>query len=297
MSTLLRPARLIANEFDVRRSYDREPFTFSHTLSGLDLFQLDSIMKLAERHHPYDYFVAGSAAAPDTPFYEVPHKRCHPGTALDNIYSGAYRVILKRPEKYDSRYCDLRDALFVQIQALRGWPDHERFVRLDSAIVVTSAGAITPLHFDPEVLFFFQIAGTKDYHLFSPATVSEPELERLYVRDVVDIGQVSFDPRAHAHEYVFRLRPGSGVHQPQNAPHWIATQEAVSISYAISIETEASRALGRTRGFNYMQRRLGLHPGPPGRKRKVDALKAEAMRAALSLRRALERTAGEREAR
>lgn len=276
--------RLIADSARVRAAYDREPFAFAHTLHESALFSLDAIRELAERHTADDYFVADGALTPATRFYDVPHGKLTPREALGDVQNGAYRIILKRPERYDARYRELLEDLFAEVRLLRGWPSREQVVRLDASILVNSAAAITPLHFDPEVSFFFQIAGEKSYHLFDPRSMSELELEPFYARGKLDIGQVDFEKQSDAREFVFELLPGSGMHQPQNTPHWVQTRGELSISYVFSIETDTGRALGRTRGFNYLERRLGFVPAAPGLNPRADAIKSDAMRVAHGMR-------------
>ena len=54
-----------------------------------------------------------------------------PGAAIDDLKNGSYRIILKRPERYDDRYRRLLETLFSEVRALRGWPADERVLRLD----------------------------------------------------------------------------------------------------------------------------------------------------------------------
>jgi hypothetical protein len=277
MTTLLSQACLDLDPSTFRESFDREPFGFDHTLSGLDLFDFDSLKMLAGRYNGSDYFVAAGAPTPGTVFYSVPHSQCSPVEALDHLGTGAYRVLLKRPERYELRFRQLLDTLFKQVVDLRGGLGVEKVVRLEGAILISSAVTTTPFHFDPEIGFFSQIEGEKIYHVYSPTTISEMELERFYVRGSVNIGQVDLQGRDPTREHVFNLIPGKGLHQPQNAPHWVETCGARSISYTFVFETDATRALGRVRGFNYCQRRLGLKPSLPGSRPKLEAFKAGSM--------------------
>jgi hypothetical protein len=263
--------------------FDRTPYGFGHTLSDLDLFEFEAICELA-RKYERDFYVAGGATAPDERFYSVRSVSHTPYDALRCLDAQSERVLLKRPEQYDTRYRDLMHALFEQIVQLRGGLRGERVVRLDSSILVSSAATTTPFHFDPEMTFFFQIEGEKSYHLYPPAILSEPELESFYWMGIVNIGQVHLAGRDPAREFVFELTAGKGMHQPQNSPHWVQTRGSRSISYAISFETDASRRLGRTRAFNYYQRKLGMRPALPGAHPKRDAAKAAAMQAAIPLR-------------
>src|SRR5262249_49594394 len=142
------------------------------------------------------------------------------------------------------------DSLFAQVIALRGGLGRERVVRLESAIFATSARSITPCHFDPEIAFFTQIEGRKNYHVYSPASMREAELEGFYRHGIVSIAQVDLPTRNPRFERFYPLEPGDGHHQPQNSPHWVETGAERSISYSFVFETDVSRARNRTRACN-----------------------------------------------
>jgi hypothetical protein len=63
MVTLDRPAGLQLDPSSLRNLFDREPFGFDHSLSGLDLFKFEELYALAEKYigHGADYYAAGSA--------------------------------------------------------------------------------------------------------------------------------------------------------------------------------------------------------------------------------------------
>ena len=265
------------------RDFDRVPFGFDHDLHGLDMLGFASLRALAEKYRR-DYFVASGSGTPDARFYSVAHGMRTPSEALDQLDANSERVLLKRPELYDVRFADLLRTLFKQVVELRGGLRGERVVRLESSILISSAAAVTPFHFDPEITFFFHIEGEKIYHLYAPTAVSEPELERFYNMGIVSIGQVDLTAREAHNAHVFRLVAGKGLHQPQNSPHWVETRATRTISYAFAFETDASRARGRTRAFNHYQRRLGLSPLPPGLHPTLDARKAATMQFLIPLR-------------
>jgi hypothetical protein len=279
-------ARLDVDRKKFRQSFDREPLEFTHNLSQLDLFKSDSLCALAAKFSgaSQDYFIAGSAASAGTDFDSVPHDRHSPSEALENLGTRPSRILLKRPENHDPQFRELLVSLFRQIVDLRGGLGNERVVRLESALLISSAATTTPIHFDPEIGFFSQIEGEKFYHVYSPASVSEPELERFYIRGAVAIGKVDLGRRDPAHEHVFNLGPGKGFHQPQNAPHWVQTGKSRSVSYTLVFETDATRALGRTRAFNHYQRKSGFRPANPGAHVALDSAKASAMLAVIPAR-------------
>jgi hypothetical protein len=280
MTAICTRAELDIDVADIDNSFNREPFGLHHNLSELDLFEPDSLRELAEKYseHPLDHYVAAGAPTPGAKFYSVPYAGLTPRVALDHLDSRGCRVLMKRPEKFDSRFQDLLDSLFKQILELRGGLRGERVLRLESAVLISSAATTTPFHFDPEVNFFAQIEGEKIYHVFSPSALTEAELESFYVRGVVNIGQVELQGRDADKEHVFTLGPGKGLHQPQNAPHWVETGAHRSVSYAFVFETNATRARSRARAFNYYQRKFKLNPTLPGLRPSVDNLKASVMR-------------------
>lgn len=281
-------------ELDIDRevfeqSFNREPFGLHHNLSELDLFEPDSLCELAAKYtdHPLDHYVAAGAPTPGTTFYAVPYAGFTPREALDQLGSRGCRVLMKRPEKHDPRFRELLNTLFQQILDLRGGLRGERVLRLESAVLISSAATTTPFHFDPEVNFFAQIEGEKIYHVFSPAALTEQELESFYVRGVVNIGQVELQGRDPQKEHVFTLTPGKGLHQPQNAPHWVETGGQRSVSYAFVFETDATRARSRVRAFNHYQRKFNMHPALPGLRPGVDKVKAGTMRALIPARKVI----------
>jgi hypothetical protein len=270
-------------------SFNREPIGFNHNLHTLGMFDLDSLRALAKKYdgHASDYMVATSASAPDQKFRSVKMKDLSPHQAIERLKTEPVRVLLKRPQYYDPRFQELLDELVEQVISQSGVLRADRIVRLESSIFLTSAKTLTPFHFDPSAVFFFQIAGDKIYHVYPPAALTEPEMEKFYFRGLVDIAQVDLSRRDPKLEHVFNLRAGKGLHQPQNAPHWVETSGDISTSYSFFFETLSARKINRTRGFNHYMRMAGAEPTPPGAYPRLDALKADAMALWLPCRKTL----------
>jgi hypothetical protein len=119
--------------------------------------------------------------------------------------------------------------------------------------------------------------------------LAENEVEPLYMRATTDIGQVDLTRRDPSAEHLFRLQPGAGLHQPQDAPHWVETVGSRSISYTLVYETRQGRMRSRVRSFNAYLRRLRIDPARPGERPAHDAVKAAAMAAAIPVRRQIGR--------
>jgi hypothetical protein len=219
--TLDRPAGLQLDPDSLRNLFDREPFGFDHSLSGLDLFKFEELYAPAEKYigHCEDYYVAFSALRPDTVFFSVPRTPyLLPHEVMQHLETGSYRVLLKRPENYDLRFRELIDQLFAQVADSLGEFGGDRIVRLEAGLLIASAATTTPFHFDPEIGFFSQIEGEKIYHVYSPSILGEEELERLYATGPTTIVQIDLEGRDPAREYVFTLGPGKRFHHPKTPP-------------------------------------------------------------------------------
>jgi Cupin-like domain len=285
--------RLELDDAALSEHYNRMPFGFEHNLHQLDLFSAESLRSVCHAYaaHPEDYAVSQSAPHPGAVFYSVPCSPLKPHEAYDRLEPGSGKILLKRLEKYDRRFRDLLHELLNQVKERMPQPNSlNELVRLESSIFVSSSWSTTPFHFDPEVNFFSQIEGEKIYHLYAPSALEEEEVEPLYVRAVVDIGQVDLGRRDQSSEHVFTLQPGTGVHQPQDAPHWVETTNARSVSYTFVYETREAHNRARVRSFNHYLRRLHIDPMQPGNSPVRDAMKAAAMAAAIPVRKQIGRT-------
>jgi Cupin superfamily protein len=288
MISIAPAARLDWDDAVFSENYDRVPFSFSHNLHRLTLFEDETLRSLCETYsaYPADYFVSRSAQTAGTVFYSVPRTPLKPHEAFDQLTAGSYKILLKRLERHHAGFRDLLNTLFAQV---RGQLERNRFpdevVRLESSIFISAPQATTPFHFDPEVNFFSQIEGEKIYHLYAPSVLAEEEVEPLYVRATTDIGQVDLARRDPSAEHVIHLTSGRGLHQPQDAPHWVETVGSRSVSYTFVYETREGRRRSRVRSFNAYLRRLHFDPARPGQYPVRDAAKAVAMAAVIPARR------------
>lgn len=274
----------------LRSGFDKAPFGFLHSLSGLSLFSEDSLLRLTERYSQaanercsYHYIAMG-AQKPGTRFTSVPMPQATPLEAMRRLGEESIRIVLKRPEDFDEGFRDLLQQIFREIVDALGGLGGDRVLRLEGGLLVSSAATTTPFHFDPEVNFFCQIEGEKIYHVYAPEAVSEAELERYYRLGRRTICEVELETRDPRLEHVFTLGPGLGLHQPEHAAHWVQTRAERAISYAVVFETESMRARARARAANFHLRRLAMRPAQPGAHPLRDAVKSEAMRLVLPMR-------------
>src|SRR6266478_4459769 len=86
------------------QSFNREPVGLDHNLHTLGIFELDSLRALAEKYkgNKSDYMVASSASAPDQKFRSVKTPDLTPSQAIERLEFEPVRILLKRPQNYDS---------------------------------------------------------------------------------------------------------------------------------------------------------------------------------------------------
>ena len=140
-------------------------------------------------------------------------------------------------------------------------------------IFVSSPGAVTPYHMDPEENFLLQIRGTKTLSVFDRAdrrVVSEPDIERFLTGAHRNLAwRDEFQGRART----FDLRPGLALHVPFASPHWVQNGPEVSISFSVTFNTHASMRTLHAHRLNARLRRWGVAPVPVGRSVLRDGVK------------------------
>ena len=252
-------------------SFGSACFTLRHRLAGHFLFSLERLVALS-RALPADKveYNAGDLPISQDPG-KTPRNGLSPEETIRRIRECRSWLVLKNVER-DPAYRVLLERCLAEVNALRGTPappmsDKHGF------IFVSSPGAVTPYHMDPEENFLLQIRGRKTMHVFEPAdraVLSEQEIERFFSgahRNLVF--REEYRPRAQA----FELTPGLAVHVPLAAPHWVQNGPEVSVSFSITFQTPASMCRQHAHRMNARLRRLGVEPRPVGQSPLRDNLK------------------------
>jgi hypothetical protein len=154
----------------------------------------------------------------------------------------------------------------------RGHPRARGVSKREAFVFISSPGAVTPYHMDPEWNFLLQVRGRKRMTVFpcDPDVVSEEELERFYRgahRNMVF--QEDYNKKAME----FDLHPGDGVHVPVTWPHWVQVGSEVSVSFSITFQTRELERRGTLYALNHDLRARGRSPSPVGRSPWRDALR------------------------
>jgi hypothetical protein len=131
---------------------------------------------------------------------------------------------------------------------------------------------------DPEINWLLQVRGKKTFHVLSAedrGVLSEEDIELFYAGLHKAL---TFKEEAKARASVFDQVPGEGVHIPVNHPHWVQTYNEVTISFALTMQTAATKRRGAIYAVNHSLRRSGLRPVPYGQSALRDFVKFQAYR-------------------
>lgn len=254
----------------LRADLGRRPFLVGHRLVGHPLLELPRLVALA-RALPAEKIEYNAGDVPMTLDPSLtPHTGLSPEETLRRIAECRSWLVLKNVE-LDGQYRRLLHECLEEVRAsvpalTRGMRDLEGFV------FVSSPGARTPYHMDPEENFLLQVAGTKHMHVVPPqeGLPSAQEIERFLTgahRNLVF--REEYRPRAQR----FALTPGLGVHVPVTAPHWVENGDEVSVSFSITWQTADTFRRSHAHRFNARLRRLGIEPAPVGASAMRDRLK------------------------
>lgn len=276
----MKPLLIIAPELLGAKHSDL-PFAVKHNLHENPLFEIPRLLEL-QKALPQDraLFYPGDVEV-NTDRKTIPAtglsaeetirqiRDCHSWIALRNVeLDSTYRALVE--ETLESAQPALRVASPGMARP-QGW------------IFITSPGAISPYHFDPEHNFLLQIRGTKVIHVFDAADrsiLSELDLERYYASGGM-LGKLEYNEELQKKAYTYVMKPGDGVYIPVSAPHWVKVEDEVSVSFSITYYSDEIIRRDRVYRLNARLRRLGMTPAPYGRSALRDSLKHSAIAAYL----------------
>ncbi len=277
-----------------RVSFHRAPFAMRHGLAGHDLFTLPRLVELA-KSMPRDRIEYNSGRLePGVRPEDVPGIAMPAEDVIRRIENADAWLVIKGVE-HDPAYRALLHEFLTGVSSAAG-PGTENFEDLQGFIFVSSAGSVTPFHFDAEENILVQIRGDKFVHIFDNgdrSLVPEESLELSPARHRNQPYRADFERRAE----VFALTPGDAVHIPYLWPHWVHNGASWCVSMAMTWKTPTVRRLNKLRLINGTLRRYGLPQASPGRSHLGDAAKValhdlarfavEPLRRSEALRRAL----------
>ena len=265
-------------EIDVgefREKFNRQSFEVRHELAEHPMFQLPALVDLAERtrkQRPNDIYYNNGDIGVDQKWIHNPDHPFSPGETIHRIEECSAWFIFRSAQR-DPEYRLFLDKGLSEIKELIGEKLEKKIMVEDIIIFVTSPKRKTPYHIDRECNFLLQIRGEKTIHVFDQndrEIVSEEELERFWS---VDSSSANYRAQFQSRANSYVMRPGTGVHIPVNGPHWLENHDNVSISLSVNFQFRDSLKANAYRA-NYLLRRLGIQPRPPGQAEWLDRIKS-----------------------
>ncbi len=253
-------------------AYPEAPVLLAHGLAGHPLLQLDALAALATRIRPVDAeYNRGDVPVGLDPA-ETPANGLSIEETIRRIEECGSWMVLKFVEQ-DPLYRDLlRETLAGLEPVVR--PATGRMLKMEAFVFISSPGAVTPFHFDPEHNILLQIRGTKTMTVF-PA--GDERLAAGEAHEAFHHGghrNLAWRDEFAALGRPFDLAPGQAVYVPVKAPHWVRNGPGVSVSFSITWRSEWSYREEYAHRMNAVLRQAGLSPALPGRYPRQNHLKS-----------------------
>src|SRR5215475_8796463 len=266
-----------------RANFNRAPFLIGHHLAGHPLFSLQRLVELASRLPEEKVKYNGADISVATGLYEGPRTGLSVRETIRRIEECRSWMVINNIE-LDPEYRRLLDCCLDEVQ-LFSEPIDPGMFRREGFIFISSPFSITPFHMDPEYNFLLQVSGNKRISIWDSrdrSVLSEIALEK-YFTDADK--QIVFKEEYQQRASIFELTPGTGLHFPVVAPHWVRNGAEVSVSLSVTFRTPASERQRIVYCANSALRRRGMTPTPQGVSTFRDLAKVSAFRAQKGIKR------------
>jgi hypothetical protein len=252
-------------------AFPHEPFRLTHRLADHPLLTVEALLELCRRLPAAQVEYNAGDLPEHINRNLVPMNGLSAEETVRRIAECRSWMALKNVEA-DPAYRELVDQVLDEVRSstrrtLPGLDHRQGFIFL------SSPGAVTPLHSDPEHNVLHQVRGSKIVRMWSPRdpdNITDEEMEGFFAgRDFR-----GFQPRARDRvEWEFELKPGDALHFPFMAPHMVRNGPEVSVSFSTTWQSDWARRKVSLHCFNARLRRRGLHPAPVGARPWADSLK------------------------
>ena len=253
-------------------AYPERPTLLTHTLSDHPLLKLEALAALAARIRPVD--VEYNRA--DLPVGIAPEATPGNGLSVEETIRSIERngswMVLKFVDQ-DPVYRAFLAQTLAEIEPLVR-PMTGAMLKQEAFIFISSPGAVTPFHFDPEHNILLQVRGRKTMNIFPPG---DGRLAGGEAHEAFHNGghrNLPWRDDFAALGTAFALEPGMAVYVPVKAPHWVRNGPEVSISFSITWRSEWSYREEYAHRMNALLRRAGMQPEMPKRYPHQNRLKS-----------------------
>ncbi len=261
--------------------YPAQTFRLRHRLAGHPLFTLPALLDLARRLPPETIeYNAGDVGVVLDPA-QTPMTGLSVEESIRRIAECNSWMVLKNVQvdpDYRSAMEDCLAEIAPTVEKATG--PMERKIGF---IFISSAGAVTPLHIDPEHNILMQIAGTKSMTIYrDDGALIDDEFHERYHAGLAH-RNLTVTPAFEGRGEAFDLAPGDAVHVPLKAPHYVRNGPEPSVSFSITWRSRASLDEASLRLANHWARARGMTPPRPGAAPMRDRLAILAHRAAMKV--------------
>lgn len=241
--------------------YPNAIMELKHVLLGHPLMELPELIGLSERlpatviEHNIGNLPYGIGQ------HDVPQHTLTVAETIRSIEENASWMVLKDIQ-LDPTYRQLLHDVLAEIrpavEAVTG-----PMLNLVGFIFISSPGAVTPFHSDPEYNILLQTRGTKTMTLYSgfDENILPPTFHEVYHKG--GPRTVNWDAAYAALGQPVTLNAGDAVYVPLKWPHHVTNGPEVSISLSVTWRSQWSYDEADARGTNRLLRRIGLNPAAP----------------------------------
>jgi hypothetical protein len=250
---------------------DSQSFAFRHKLGDLPLFELPRLAALSEKvfERP-DY---GRYFEADEVKLGKPELKRRLRQAIEDVGHSGRWLALHFVNEMDSDYDAVLQGLLADVEHMAGRPIRKDMSWAAMTVFMNSPGLAVPYHFDHETNFLLQVHGHKELSLYpcnDRSVLAESEVEDFYRHNPI---ATRYRDEVERSVTRYQLTPGVGVHHPPLAPHRIKNGDEVSISVSFYYTMPETEYRARVHQVNFLLRKLGLRPRPPGQSALVDEAK------------------------
>lgn len=245
----------------LRACYPLEPALLTHSFREHPLFEMEALAALSMRLPPERVEFNLADLPVGTKPCDILGNGLSAAETIRTIEANRSWLVLKHVE-FDPDYRALLHSILTQVEPLVK-PVTGRMLQLEGFIFLSSPGAVTPYHLDPEYNILLQMRGHKTMTVF-PA--HDEAFATSHFQEDYHLGghrNLPFRDEMVAAGQTFHLEPGTAIYVPVKAPHWVRNGNEVSISFSITWRSAWTFREAEAHCMNRLLRNAGLNPAPP----------------------------------
>lgn len=263
---------------DFASAYPESPKALRHGLHEHALLTLDALADLSGALDPSAIeYNRGDLPVGIDP-RDVPANGLAIAETIRTIDENGSWMVLKNIETvpaYRALLMDLLGELEPSVRATTG-----EMLTPQGFIFISSPGAVTPFHFDPEHNILLHLRGSKTMTVY-PA--GDARFAPDTAHETYHAGghrNLDWDDSFEGAGLSVPLNPGDAIYVPVMAPHWVKVADKAAISLSITWRSDWSYRESEARRTNGLLRKAGIAPDAPPRWPEQARLKSLFWRAA-----------------